>query len=76
MPDRIPFRLKPMLARLVSGPFDRPGWVYEEKYNGYRILAYKEGQNITLLSRNDKDRTRAFSDIAMAYHASLHEHFC
>jgi bifunctional non-homologous end joining protein LigD len=31
-----------MLATLVSEPFDRPGWVYEEKYDGFRILAYKE----------------------------------
>ena len=66
MSDRVPFRLKPMLATLVSEPFDRPGWVYEEKYDGYRILAYKEGQKITLLSRNDKDRTRIFSDVAVA----------
>ena len=33
-----------MLATLVvKEPFQRPGWVYEEKYDGYRILAYKEG---------------------------------
>jgi len=27
-------RIKPMLATLVPEPFDRPGWVYEEKYDG------------------------------------------
>jgi len=32
-----------MLATLVAAPFDKPGWVYEEKYDGERILAYKEG---------------------------------
>ncbi len=32
-----------MLATLVGEPFHKPGWVYEEKYDGYRILAYKEG---------------------------------
>lgn len=42
MTDKIPFRIQPMLATLVSEPFDRPGWVYEEKYDGFRILAYKE----------------------------------
>ena len=36
--DRIPFRVRPMLATLVRKPFHRPGWVYEEKYDGYRIL--------------------------------------
>ncbi len=62
----IPFRVRPMLAMLVSKPFDRAGWVYEEKYDGYRILAYKEGKKVTLLSRNDKDKTEAFATVAAA----------
>lgn len=64
--DAIPFRARPMLATLVSKPFDRAGWVYEEKYDGYRILAYKEGPKVTLLSRNNKDRTDTFPDVADA----------
>jgi bifunctional non-homologous end joining protein LigD len=55
-----------MLATLVSEPFHRPGWVYEEKYDGYRILAYKEGARVTLLSRNAKDRTGTFAEVAEA----------
>lgn len=55
-----------MLATLVSEPFDRPGWVFEEKYDGYRILAYKEGDRVTLLSRNGKDRNGSFPDVAAA----------
>ena len=51
MSDRIPFRVKPMLATLVSEPFDRRGWVYEEKYDGIRILAYKEGKECHGCSR-------------------------
>jgi bifunctional non-homologous end joining protein LigD len=53
-----------MLATLVDEPFDRAGWVYEEKYDGYRILAYKEGARVTLLSRNAKDRSATFPEIA------------
>jgi bifunctional non-homologous end joining protein LigD len=53
-----------MLATLVDAPFHRPGWVYEEKYDGYRILAYKEGAKVTLCSRNAKDRTATFADVA------------
>jgi bifunctional non-homologous end joining protein LigD len=64
--DRIPFRVRPMLATLVDEPFHRPGWVYEEKYDGYRILAYKEGPRVTLLSRNAKDRTETFATVAAA----------
>lgn len=61
--DRIPFRVRPTLATLVDKPFNEAGWIYEEKYDGDRILAYKEGNRVTLLSRNGKDRTQAFSPI-------------
>ncbi len=33
-----------MLATLVGKAFNEPGWVFEEKYNGIRVLAYKEGK--------------------------------
>ena len=55
-----------MLATLVAESFDKPGWVYEEKYDGDRILAYKEGNRVRLLSRNGKDRTDRFPRIAAA----------
>ena len=64
--NRIPFRVKPMLATLVGEPFNRAGWTYEEKYDGDRILAYKEGQRVRLLSRNEIDRTDRFPGIASA----------
>jgi bifunctional non-homologous end joining protein LigD len=66
-------RVHPMLATLVKEPFQRAGWVYEEKYDGYRILAYKEGRKVTLLSRNAKDRTTHFSPIAEAVSELPHE---
>jgi bifunctional non-homologous end joining protein LigD len=55
-----------MLATLVREPFHKPGWVYEEKYDGYRILAYKEGSRVRLYSRNAIDRTDRFSEVAAA----------
>jgi DNA ligase D-like protein (predicted ligase) len=55
-----------MLATLVDAPFHRPGWVYEEKYDGFRFLAYKEGRRVTLLTRNMKDRTDEFAEVAAA----------
>jgi len=64
--NRIPFRVQPMLATLVAKPFDKPGWVYEEKYDGDRILAYKEGSRVRLLSRNGRDDTARFPNIAAA----------
>jgi bifunctional non-homologous end joining protein LigD len=57
---RVPFRVTPMLATLVGEPFHLPHWVYEEKYDGFRFIAYKEGRTVTLLTRNMKDRTAEF----------------
>ncbi|HYL45961.1 MAG TPA: non-homologous end-joining DNA ligase [Candidatus Limnocylindrales bacterium] len=62
----IQFRVQPMLATLVAEPFDKPGWVYEEKYDGDRLLAYKEDARVRLLSRNGKDNTGRFPEIAAA----------
>jgi hypothetical protein len=36
----IPFELSPLRPTLVK-PFHRPGWVYEEKVDGWRLVAYK-----------------------------------
>jgi len=55
-----------MLPTLVRETFDRPGWIYEEKYDGYRILAYKEGARVTLISRNGIDRTARYPGVAKA----------
>lgn len=66
-------RVQPMLATLVKEPFNERGWVYEEKYDGYRILAYKEGRRVTLLSRNAKDRTAHFDAVARAVSALPYE---
>jgi len=53
-----------MLATLVSNAFDKPGWVYEEKYDGVRLVAYKEGDRVRLFSRNDIDNTSRFPSVA------------
>ena len=55
-----------MLATLVDEPFHRPGWVYEEKYDGIRLIASKEGRRVTLMTRNLIDRTGDFPEIARA----------
>ena len=33
-----------MLATLVDEPFHREGWVFEEKYDGYRVIACKRNR--------------------------------
>src|SRR5579862_4270640 len=55
-----------MLATLIAEPFHRPDWVYEEKYDGDRMIAYKQGGRVRLLSRNAKDNTHRFPAIVAA----------
>jgi bifunctional non-homologous end joining protein LigD len=55
--------IRPMLATLVPRPFDRKGWVHEEKYDGDRAVAYREGKRVRILSRNLKDVTSKFRSV-------------
>jgi bifunctional non-homologous end joining protein LigD len=58
--------ITPMAPTLVREPFHREGWVFEEKVDGWRMLAYKDGKRVRLASRNGRDHTRRFRDIAAA----------
>jgi ATP-dependent DNA ligase len=54
--------IAPMLATLVSEPFHRDGWVYEEKVDGWRIA---DGSRVRLVSRVGRDdHAGRFSEIA------------
>jgi len=64
--SKVPFRTSPMLATLADGPFTKSNWVFEEKYDGVRILAYKEGSAVSLISRNGIDRTVRYPAVASA----------
>jgi bifunctional non-homologous end joining protein LigD len=55
-----------MAATQVARAFHRPGWVYEEKVDGWRVLAYKDGAGVRLVSRNARDLTRRFPELADA----------
>ncbi len=54
--------VKPMLA-VPAQPFDDPDYFFEIKWDGYRCLAYLDGQT-TLVSRNLKNITGTFPDLA------------
>ncbi len=54
------------LAKLVNTIPTEEDWLYELKYDGYRILAYLEGSGVRLVTRNGSDYTKRFADIAYA----------
>ncbi len=62
----MPENLVPMLASLVEEPFDKDDWVYEIKWDGYRAVAYCDGEDVKLSSRNLSDFTERYEPVATA----------
>jgi bifunctional non-homologous end joining protein LigD len=52
MSDPFPEWLEPMAARLTQERFTGPEWLFERKLDGIRLLAFKNGKDVRLLSRN------------------------
>lgn len=46
--------VQPMLATLIDKAFDKEGWTYEVKWDGYRAVGFMNGKVTELKSRNDK----------------------
>jgi bifunctional non-homologous end joining protein LigD len=55
-----------MQPTLIPRPVHHAGWVYEEKYDGWRMLAYKDGDRVRLVSRPGRDHTRRFPALVAA----------
>jgi bifunctional non-homologous end joining protein LigD len=54
------------LTTLVDTVPEGDEWLHEQKFDGYRILAHREGRRVTLLSRRWKDWTEAFPSVVAA----------
>lgn len=63
---KFPSRLSPMLATLVDKPFDKEGWQYEIKWDGYRVVAFCNKNKVSLKSRNDKSFDAKFFPVHSA----------
>lgn len=59
----MPRTVRPMLATLVDEPFDDPEWLFEIKWDGYRALAYIDG-DVRLISRNQNDLTADYPELS------------
>ncbi len=59
----------PMLAVPRDDPFDAEDWVYELKYDGYRLLCGKGDDGVVLRYRSGKEATAAFPEIRRAIEA-------
>jgi bifunctional non-homologous end joining protein LigD len=52
MKQAVPDWIEPMAATLTQERFTGPEWIFERKLDGIRVLAFKRGRDVRLLSRN------------------------
>ena len=64
MPDKLPSSIKPMLGRLAREPFDSPNHIFELNWDGMTALAFVEGGELKLCSRNGRNITSQFPELA------------
>src|SRR3954454_22469069 len=62
----LPKRLQPMLATFTDEPFDDRGWVFEDKYDGFRMIAEIRRDKVVLYSRNGKIISHSYIEVAKA----------
>ena len=73
--------VQPMLAKSVKGIPDpgrftdeqHPGLVFEPKWDGFRCIVFRDGDEVELASRNTKPLTRYFPEVVKAVKANLPE---
>jgi bifunctional non-homologous end joining protein LigD len=60
----MPSAVEPMLPTSRQFPFSDPDWIFEPKWDGYRALCLIEQGSVRFMSRNSKELTERFSELA------------
>ena len=71
--SKLPQRLQPMLAVLTDAPFDDPDWVFESKWDGFRMVSSIAGGKVALFSRNGKIISDSYRSVAGALERIKHD---
>jgi bifunctional non-homologous end joining protein LigD len=64
-----------MLASQAEAPFSDPGWLFEIKYDGVRVLAVRDGARVALYGRAGQDFTARYPEVVTALRALPLERF-
>src|SRR5437867_3545471 len=63
----LPLDMEPMLSAISdSGVPKGDGWEYEPKWDGFRTLVYRDGEEVELMSRGGRPMTRYFPELVPA----------
>jgi bifunctional non-homologous end joining protein LigD len=65
-PSKVPKLLQPMLATLIDAPFDSKDWVFESKWDGFRLVAKIQNRGVNLYSRSGLIVSDNYKPIAKA----------
>jgi len=64
--------LRPMLATLIDKPFNDPNWIFETKWDGFRLMAEVKDGSVSLYSRNGIDLSSKYPSICTALRGISH----
>ena len=67
----VPPPVPPMLAKRVDALPDGAGWIFEPKWDGFRTLVFRDGDEILLQSRDEKPLARYFPELLPTLAAQL-----
>ena len=59
----MPAAIHPMLATITERPFDDPNWLFEIKWDGYRVVSFIENGAVRLVSRNQNDLAPRYPEL-------------
>src|SRR3954453_13813126 len=65
--------LEPMLAKASDGLPDDDGWLFEPKWDGFRAIVFRDGDEVLIQSRDLKPLDRYFPELAAPIRASFPE---
>src|SRR5947209_14453370 len=65
--------VKPMLAKAATKLPTGEGYYYEAKWDGFRCIVFRDGDEVELGSRNERPLTRYFPEVVAAVKANLPE---
>lgn len=60
----MPARIEPCLASLMPKPPAGPGWLFEVKWDGYRLAVHRDAKGVRVITRGGHDWTHRFPSIA------------
>src|SRR5436853_2886890 len=63
--------LEPMLAKIAEALPDEPGFLFEPKWDGFRAIVFRSGEETLLQSRDLKPLNRYFPELEAALHDAL-----